>query len=198
MNFVFDKHRFKIYIRIAVVYFLLSAFGEFFQEEGTWFQRVWNNAWLLCYVVVLNYCFYEFVVPKIKFDWSSLFSVPIILFVLVMLCSFGFYLWRTIGIGLHLYFELQEYESITKGVETLVPFSFFSIFFFGTGRHIHDYRKLKTDTQQLLIEKQEAELNYLKSQTNPHFLFNTLNNIYSLARDKSDLHPNLYYDYPKF
>jgi two-component system, LytTR family, sensor kinase len=41
----------------------------------------------------------------------------------------------------------------------------------------------------LRIEKQEAELNYLKSQTNPHFLFNTLNNIYSLARDKSDLAP---------
>ena len=40
------------------------------------------------------------------------------------------------------------------------------------------------------IEKQEAELNYLKSQTNPHFLFNTLNNIYSLARDKSDLAPD--------
>ena len=40
-----------------------------------------------------------------------------------------------------------------------------------------------------MIEKQQAELNYLKSQTNPHFLFNTLNNIYSLARDKSDLAP---------
>jgi two-component system, LytTR family, sensor kinase len=44
-------------------------------------------------------------------------------------------------------------------------------------------------TQQLRIEKQEAELNYLKSQTNPHFLFNTLNNIYALAKDKSDLAP---------
>jgi two-component system LytT family sensor kinase len=41
--------------------------------------------------------------------------------------------------------------------------------------------------QRLRIEKQEAELNYLRSQTNPHFLFNTLNNIYSLARDKSEL-----------
>ena len=49
--------------------------------------------------------------------------------------------------------------------------------------------EIRSDAQKLRMEKQEAELNYLKSQTNPHFLFNTLNNIYSLARDKSDLAP---------
>ena len=64
-----------------------------------------------------------------------------------------------------------------------------SVFFFGIIRHIYNYIKLKQAEQQLRIEKQAAELNYLRSQTNPHFLFNTLNNIYSLARDKSDLAP---------
>jgi len=64
-----------------------------------------------------------------------------------------------------------------------------SVFFFGIIRHIYNYVKLKQATQLLQIEKQAAELSYLKSQTNPHFLFNTLNNIYSLARDKSDLAP---------
>ena len=64
-----------------------------------------------------------------------------------------------------------------------------SVFFFGIIRHIYNYIKLKQAAQQLRIEKQAAELNYLRSQTNPHFLFNTLNNIYSLARDKSDLAP---------
>lgn len=41
--------------------------------------------------------------------------------------------------------------------------------------------------EQLLVkEKLETELKYLRNQTNPHFLFNTLNNIYALARKKSD------------
>jgi LytS/YehU family sensor histidine kinase len=40
--------------------------------------------------------------------------------------------------------------------------------------------------QVLMKEKLQTELKYLKNQTNPHFLFNTLNNIYALARKKSD------------
>ncbi len=37
----------------------------------------------------------------------------------------------------------------------------------------------------LLKQNLETELKFLRNQTNPHFLFNTLNNIYGLARRKS-------------
>lgn len=40
--------------------------------------------------------------------------------------------------------------------------------------------------QQLLREKLQSEINFLRAQTNPHFLFNTLNNLYVLAWKKSD------------
>ncbi len=48
--------------------------------------------------------------------------------------------------------------------------------------HLASMKKEKS----LVREKLETELKFIRSQTNPHFLFNTLNNIYALARKKSD------------
>lgn len=41
-----------------------------------------------------------------------------------------------------------------------------------------EYFKLKQQTEEIMIQKSQTELNLLKSQVQPHFLFNTLNNIY--------------------
>ena len=50
----------------------------------------------------------------------------------------------------------------------------------------------RTKLEQVLVqEKLETELKFLRAQTNPHFLFNTLNNIYALARKKSDETPEV-------
>jgi len=45
--------------------------------------------------------------------------------------------------------------------------------------------------QKVEKEKVELELNSLKSQVNPHFLFNSLNSIYSLSLKKDDKTPKL-------
>jgi LytS/YehU family sensor histidine kinase len=107
----------------------------------------------------------------------------------MMLYSFGMYAWRALGIALHIWTPMVEFKSRSEALSTQASYSFSSVVFFGIIIHIYDYNKLKRDARRLRAEKQEAELNFLKSQTNPHFLFNTLNNIYALSRDKSDLAP---------
>jgi sensor histidine kinase YesM len=47
----------------------------------------------------------------------------------------------------------------------------------------------KQQNQLLAREKLETELKFLKSQIHPHFLFNTLNNLYALTLKKSDNAP---------
>lgn len=54
-----------------------------------------------------------------------------------------------------------------------------------------DWYDQKNQTKQLTIEKREAELKYLKAQINPHFLFNTLNNLYGLSLEQSKKVPEL-------
>ena len=189
MKISIDKKQFKIYLWLGLAYLSLWLFGDLAKYPETFLKRAWNNIWLISYITVLNFILFEYTLPFIKLKWKRILIGLFLLWAHLMLYSFGLYAWRQIGIGLHLYFALRIHPSVLDGVTYHFPYSVASVFFFGILKHIYDYRKLRQAAQQLRIEKQEAELNYLKSQTNPHFLFNTLNNIYSLARDKSDLAP---------
>lgn len=188
-----DRKRLMFYAWIALAYVAIWVLANSHKYPGNFFPIVFNNIWRVLYAGILNFIFFEYTIPfvfrKRKYSVYNLLLGIVLLFVHMMFWSFGMYAWRTLGVELHIYKSLVNYDTIEKALEGQTAFSAGSVFFFAVGRHIYNYIKLKQSTQKLLIEKQAAELNYLKSQTNPHFLFNTLNNIYSLARDKSDLAP---------
>ncbi len=77
--------------------------------------------------------------------------------------------------------------SINVLISTLL---FLIIFIASSGEKIVKYwfsaENLKKEME---FEKTITELSFLKSQINPHFLFNTLNNIYTLSILKSDKAP---------
>lgn len=54
-----------------------------------------------------------------------------------------------------------------------------------------DLGKKQYQIEQLKKSVQESELQFLKNQINPHFLFNNLNNLYSFAVENSQQVPNI-------
>lgn len=60
-----------------------------------------------------------------------------------------------------------------------------TILFFVGAKLAWDNLKKQNDLDQLHREKVNSELQFLKSQLNPHFLFNNLNNLYSYAQEQS-------------
>lgn len=54
-----------------------------------------------------------------------------------------------------------------------------------------DWFNKEKEARELSILNRETELKYLKNQINPHFLFNSLNNLYSLSLKGSDKTPEV-------
>lgn len=65
------------------------------------------------------------------------------------------------------------------------------IIFFVGFKFAWDFNKKQVEIEQLKILVQESELQFLKSQINPHFLFNNLNNLYAHAIENSQKTPSI-------
>ena len=63
-------------------------------------------------------------------------------------------------------------------------------FVFNMAWYMRDHIRQAKVLEEIKKKQTEAELSFLKSQINPHFLFNTLNNLYGLALKKSDHAPD--------
>jgi two-component system, LytTR family, sensor kinase len=189
MALALNRKKIRFYLQLATAFLLLNLLGSLISSPGTFLKKTVNLTWAISYLFFFNFILFEFTIPFIKLSWRRLLAGIFLLFIHILFYSFGLYAWRNLGISLHVYFSLTEFTKPYSGESYFMGISMASVLFFGIVRHVYNYTELKNAEKKLRIEKQEAELNFLRSQTNPHFLFNTLNNIYALSRDKSDLAP---------
>lgn len=93
--------------------------------------------------------------------------------------SLGYFIYKRVYID-----DINEYLQQEKEIKIILIIPFFVLIL---GWIFQQWKWLKT----LESKKSKAELSLLKSQINPHFFFNTLNNLYGLTVEKSDDAPNV-------
>ena len=133
-----------------------------------------------------------FFIWKFAHQNRSIWKLVLSLSVTVLLFSWLGYQFLTEFV-VHVIYSHMEIVGL-KGFGTLLNSFMDKIFVASVVIALNEYlysQELKNRERELVKEKVETELNYLKTQINPHFLFNTLNNIYSLARKKADETPDV-------
>lgn len=179
------------WVIVAVFYFFLFNWNSEFREVSIIF-----SAGLLPVALLATYFFNYILVPKylwrkryVKFFLFSFYT-------LVVASWFSFLI-----VFYALIYILNEKASIEPAAlhpELQVIALNFIVFFaiaikqikraFFIQQEKNELEKTKLSTE---LKLKEAELKLLKAQIHPHFLFNTLNNLYGLALEKSDRTPDL-------
>ena len=141
------------------------------------------------YLIAFYYFNRNLLIPKLlskkKWFWYILAVTGcLLLFLLIP---------RLLENAIRLELPAAERMKISKRHHSLFyPFTGYSAVFFlvltvsTCTRVIQEWLGIETKKQEIEKEKLSTELSFLKSQINPHFLFNTLNNIYSMAMVKSE------------
>ncbi len=94
-----------------------------------------------------------------------------------------------------LYFLYAPFPRLQENLLTNQHLFFISTFIIAGSstifKIISDWIRYQRDRRDLQTQTMQSELKFLKSQINPHFLFNTLNNLYALTLKKSDKAPEI-------
>lgn len=145
------------------------------------FRFLLSELIFLPWKVIPFYFLFYYLIPR-YFQRGRYFTFGLMFSGMLIICIFGY---RTMITPLSdlLYnetpsFQVYSIERLLYTLTDILP----ALAIAATVKLLKGRVAFQQKEANLRREKQQAELNFLKAQTNPHFLFNTLNNLYGLAR----------------
>lgn len=132
------------------------------------------------FIAYLNYFYFlpRFLKRKQLGRYLLEFSLPFALFITLRV-----HVQRYLIDG---YTHTERYFYSNLFVVQTISITLFIVIFVGMIRFAVGWFEFEARKKEVENEKLMAELNFLKAQINPHFLFNTLNNLYYLVFTKSN------------
>ena len=181
----------SFFIKLAIHSILwLLVIQLFFDVSGLYYSikelilednRRFDDAFIIIPIMlVLFYWNTEWLIPKFlnqKSWWKYLIGI---ILVLAIAQTVGFFIgWFVQNKGYYIEHDLEDlfdfqlsFNFIIVGISTSLGVSKLAL-------------ENAAQKKEAMEKQKEAELKYLTAQVNPHFLYNTLNTIYSLANDEN-------------
>ncbi|MEY8760256.1 sensor histidine kinase [Chryseobacterium tongliaoense] len=195
----------KLYIHLLfwILYYILEVYLDFYWSryqfpEFRWQVRLQNTLLLeLGYFLVKIPLAYSLLYIYEKLNINKLLKyILCILVIIAAVLAHRFFTHYIIYPFIYGVTETLDGKQPSGFINGLVAFNSFMdlIFMVGLIFGIEITRQknlLKDQILKLNSEKLDQELTMLKAQINPHFLFNTLNNIYGMALKKADETPDI-------
>ncbi len=160
---------------------LLFGYGELLNRVSLYYSFV-----ILLITAAATYWIIGYLIPRYLF--KGRYGLFLIYLLFTMIVSLDLELITVMFFLIYEKFQVLIYN--TRDIYSLLAGTYF-IVFLSAGIKLTEYWVNEQQRKQSAMkEKVETELKLLKSQIHPHFLFNTLNNIYALALQKSDQAPD--------
>ena len=172
----FEKKKTTIYLEFILNVVFLFVIGIFILKIS---NSLGNEIVIICIVITLFYINTFFVSPIIIKEHKRLKYV----LWLIILCV-SFYLLIIVSVG-YPKFDSETGEKITEPINEVISTYISLLFITLILSFIYSYLRIRLKKKEqsfsIKLDSKESELQLLKSQVNPHFLFNTLNTLYATA-----------------
>lgn len=182
-NFIQRRRVLLIHLTFWCVYFFVFSYQIRDPRKDSTTLEIFANALLqVVYMMTVAYANYLFFMPRLLKDKKWLPYILKFLVVLIIATSIFIFFKRHLvdGYSHQAHWVYSNRFAIMNAMSATFLSSFLAMLKF-----LEDWFQLEATRQEVINEKLSAELRFLKAQINPHFLFNTLNNLYYLAYTQS-------------